>query len=84
MKSGEDVIAFRGVSLVHRVLRMAGMTNLIAWTTGTYAVHVAPSGTVPSLPLIMAMVLVFRHMELLAALGFCVLTDFGAASSCGR
>lgn len=59
--------------------RMAGMTNLIAQATDTNVVQVALIGTVLSLPLIVAMVLIFRHWGLWAALGFCVLTDFGAA-----
>jgi len=59
--------------------RMAGMTNLIAKYTHTNLVHLALIGTVASLPLIVAMVLIFRQWGLVAALGFCVLTDLGAA-----
>ncbi len=59
--------------------RMAAMTNIITTATQTNIIHVAVTGTIISLPLIIAMVLIFKHYGLLAALGFCVLTDLGAA-----
>ena len=59
--------------------RMAGMTNVITNATQTNIIHVAVIGTIISLPLIIAMVLIFRQYGLIAALGFCVLTDVGAA-----
>jgi hypothetical protein len=42
-------------------------------------IQVAIVGTIISLPLIIAMVLIFRQYGLIAALGFCILTDVGAA-----
>ncbi len=59
--------------------RMAGMVNVITKATQTNIVQVAVIGTILSLPLIIAMSLVFRKYGLIAALGFCVLTDVGAA-----
>ena len=59
--------------------RMAGMTNVITNATQTNIIHVAIIGTIISLPLIIAMVLNFKQYGLFAALGFCVLTDLGAA-----
>lgn len=59
--------------------RMAGMTNVITNETQTNIIYVAVIGTVISLPLIIGMVLIFKHYGLIAALGFCVLTDIGAA-----
>ena len=59
--------------------RMAGMTNLIAKATQANLVQIALLGTALSLPLIVAMVLIFRQWGLVAALGFCVVTDLGAA-----
>ena len=59
--------------------RMAGMTNVITEATQTNIIHVAIVGTIISLPLIIAMVLIFKQYGLFAALGFCVLTDLCAA-----
>ncbi len=59
--------------------RMAGMTNVITSATQTNIVSVAVVGTLLSLPLVIAMVLIFRQYGLAAALGFAVLTDVGAA-----
>ena len=59
--------------------RMAGMTNVITNATQTNIIHVAIIGTIISLPLVIAMVLIFKQYGLFAALGFCVLTDLGAA-----
>jgi len=59
--------------------RMAGMTNVITNATQTNIIHVTIIGTIISLPLIIAMVLIFNQYGLFAALGFCVLTDLGAA-----
>lgn len=59
--------------------RMAGMTNVITKATQTNIVQVAVIGTILSLPLIIAMVLIFKGYGLIVALGFCVLTDVGAA-----
>ena len=59
--------------------RMAGMTNVITNATQTNIIRVAIVGTIISLPLVIAMVLIFKQYGLFAALGFCVLTDLGAA-----
>ena len=59
--------------------RMAAMTNVITKATQTNIIQVAIVGTIISLPLIIAMVLIFRQYGLIAALGFCILTDVGAA-----
>ncbi len=56
---------------------MAGMTDVITKATQTNLVQVAVIGTILSLPLIIAMVLIFRQYGFIAALGFCVLTDAG-------
>jgi len=58
---------------------MAGMVNVITDATQTNIIYVSIIGTIISLPLIIAMVLLFKHYSLIAALGFCVLTDIGAA-----
>lgn len=55
------------------------MTQIIAKATQTNIIQVAVIGTILSLPLIIAMVLVFKEYGLVAALGFCVLTDVGTA-----
>jgi len=59
--------------------RMAGMVSVITDATPTNIISVSVIGTVISLPLIIAMVLVFKRYGLIAALAFCVLTDIGAA-----
>ncbi|MDD2439960.1 MAG: hypothetical protein PHD41_07110 [Methanosarcinaceae archaeon] len=59
--------------------RMAGITNVIANSTETNAVYVAFIGTLISIPLIVAMVVVFKRYGLVAAMAFSVLTDLGAA-----
>jgi len=59
--------------------RMAGMVNVITKATHTNIISVSIIGTIISLPLIIAMVLLFKHYGLIAALAFCVLTDIGAA-----
>ncbi|MHC1635598.1 MAG: hypothetical protein ACXQTS_03105 [Candidatus Methanospirareceae archaeon] len=59
--------------------RMAGMTYTITNATHTNIILVAVIGTIISLPLIVTMVLIFKFYGLIAALGFCVLTDLCAA-----
>ena len=59
--------------------RMAGMANVITNAAQTNIIHVAVMGTIISLPLIIGMVLIFKAYGLIVALGFCVLTDIGAA-----
>jgi len=58
---------------------MAGMTNVISNTTHVELVKVVVFGTLFSLPLIIAMTLIFQRYGLIAALVFCVITDFAAA-----
>lgn len=59
--------------------RMAGMANIIANTTNTNLITVAVLGTLISLPLIVLMVIIFRHYGLWVALAFTVFTDLLAA-----
>ena len=59
--------------------RMAGITNVITSATQMNIVYISVIGTLISLPLIMAMALIFKQYGLIAALGFCILTDIGAA-----
>lgn len=59
--------------------RMAGMANVIANHTGINLIQIAILGTLFSLPLTIIMVLVYKKLGLLSALGFCVLTDFLSA-----
>jgi hypothetical protein len=59
--------------------RMAGMANVIANATRVNLVLVSVMGTLISLPLIVAMVFIFRQYGLLAALVFAVFTDVLAA-----
>ena len=58
---------------------MAGMANVIANATKVNLVLVSVIGTLISLPLIVAMVFIFRQWGLWAALAFAVLTDVLAA-----
>jgi hypothetical protein len=59
--------------------RMAGMTNIITNATNTNIVQIAVIGTILAIPLIVAMVLIFKQYGLIPALAFSVLTDIGAA-----
>ena len=59
--------------------RMAGMVYAIVKSTNTNIIHVALIGTALSLPFVLAMVAIFQRYGILGALGFCVLTDLGAA-----
>ena len=59
--------------------RMAGMANVISNASKVNLVSVAVIGTLISLPLIVAMVLVFQHYGLWAALALAVFTDILAA-----
>jgi hypothetical protein len=58
---------------------MAGMTNIITNATNTNIVQIAVIGTILAIPLIVAMVLIFKQYGLIPALAFSVLTDLGAA-----
>jgi hypothetical protein len=59
--------------------RMAGMANVISDATKMNLVLVSVIGTLISLPLIVAMVFIFRQYGLWAALAFAVFTDVLAA-----
>jgi len=55
------------------------MTYVITKTAKTNIIQVAIIGMFLSLPLLIAMVVVFKQYGLIAALGLEVLTDIGAA-----
>ena len=57
------------------------MTKVISDASNVSLVKVVVVGTAVSLPLIIAMALVFARYGLVAALAFCVITDFAAAFS---
>ena len=59
--------------------RMAGMTNIISNASSVNIIKVAIFGTILALPLIICMCLIFKGYGLVAALIFCVITDFAAA-----
>jgi len=59
--------------------RMAGMINIISNTTKINIIYIAIIGTIISIPIIAVMALIFKYYGLIAALGFSVITDFGAA-----
>ncbi|ADB57224.1 hypothetical protein [Archaeoglobus profundus] len=59
--------------------RMAGITSLIAKSTGLDLIKVTVIGTLVAIPLVVAMVLIFSRYGLIAALAFAVLTDFLSA-----
>jgi hypothetical protein len=73
------LVASVGFALFILCPRMAGMANVIARATNANLVLIAVIGTLISLPLIVLMVIIFRHYGLWAALAFAVLTDLLAA-----
>ena len=73
------LIASVGFALFILCPRMAGMANVIASSTNTNLIWVSIAGTLISLPLIVLMVIVFRHYGLWAAMALAVLTDLLAA-----
>ena len=75
----EFMMASIGLSLFVVCPRMAGMVNIIAKNSQVSLVYTALFGTILSIPLVVAMVLVFAKVGIWGALGFCVLTDLGAA-----
>jgi hypothetical protein len=75
----QSLIASVGFALFILCPRMAGMANVIANATKVNLVLVSLVGTLISLPLIVAMVLIFQQWGLWAALTFAVLTDVLAA-----
>ena len=68
-----------GLSLFIVCPRMAAMVYIIAKNSSTSLISTALIGTILSIPLILIMVMIFAKFGLWAALGFCVLTDLGAA-----
>lgn len=68
-----------GLALFIVCPRMAGMVNIVSKYSQTSLVVTALLGTVLSIPLVIAMVLVFARFGIWSALGFCVLTDLVAA-----
>jgi hypothetical protein len=77
------VLASVGFALFILCPRMAGMANVIAKATNSNLILVAVIGTVISLPLIILMVVIFKHYGLWAALAFAVFTDVLAALTMG-
>jgi hypothetical protein len=75
----QSVIASVGFALFILCPRMAGMANVIANATKVNLVLVSVLGTLIALPLIVAMVFIFRQWGLWAALAFAVFTDVLAA-----
>ena len=73
------LIASVGFALFILCPWMAGMANVIAGATNSNLILVAIIGTLISLPLIVLMVIIFRHYGLWAALAFAVVTDVLAA-----
>ena len=59
--------------------RMAGMVYIIAKHSHVSLIYTALFGSIVTIPLVIAMVLVFAKFGLWGALAFCILTDFGAA-----
>ncbi len=73
------LLASVGLALFIVCPRMAGMVNVVSKHSQTSLVLVALFGTLVSIPLVVAMVLVFARFGVWGALAFCVLTDLGAA-----
>lgn len=64
--------------------RMAGMTHVITSHTQTNIYYVSIIGTIISIPLLLVMVSLLKNYGLIAAVGFCVLTDIAAALLMGK
>lgn len=64
--------------------RMAGMTHIITSYTQTNIYYVSIIGTIISIPLLLIMVSLLKKYGLIAAVGFCVLTDIAAALLMGK
>lgn len=75
----ELLIASAAFALFILCRRMAGMTKVISDASDVNLVKVVVVGTVVALPLIIGMALIFQRYGLVAALAFCVVTDFAAA-----
>ena len=79
----QSIVASVGFALFILCPRMAGMANVIANSTKVNLVLVSILGTLISLPLIVAMVFIFKQFGLWAALAFAVFTDALAALAMG-
>ncbi|MCW3134103.1 MAG: hypothetical protein N2V78_07245 [Methanophagales archaeon] len=75
----ELLIASAAFALFILCPRMAGMTKVISDASHVELIKVVVFGTVVALPMIIAMALIFARYGLVAALVFCVVTDFAAA-----
>lgn len=75
----ELMIASLGMALFIICPRMAGMVHVISKYSDVSLVYIALLGSILSIPLVLAIVLVFAKVGLWGALAFCILTDFGAA-----
>lgn len=63
---------------------MAGMTHILTSHTETNIYYVSVVGTIISIPLLLVMVSLLKNFGLIAAVGFCVLTDIAAALLMGK
>ena len=77
--SRDLLIASIGLALFIICPRMAGMVNIIVRYSQTSLVVTALFKTIISIPLVLAMVLIFSKSGVWGALFFCVLTDLGVA-----
>jgi hypothetical protein len=75
----ELIVASIGMALFIICPRMAGMVNIISKHSDVSMITVAVLGSILSIPLVVAIVLIFAKFGLWGALTFCVLTDLGAA-----
>ncbi|MBN1140452.1 MAG: hypothetical protein JXB25_01455 [Deltaproteobacteria bacterium] len=75
----ELLIASAAMAMFIVCPRMAGMVHVISRHSQVSLVATALLGSVLSIPLVVAIVLVFAKTGLWGALTFCVLTDFAAA-----
>jgi hypothetical protein len=58
--------------------RMAGMIHVVGKNAEVSLLSTVLLGTLLSMPLLLVMVWAFQRFGVLGALGFCILTDFGA------
>jgi hypothetical protein len=75
----ELMIGSIGLALFIVCPRMAGMVHIIAKHSNVSLVYTALFGSILSIPLVLAIVLIFAKFGLWGALAFCVFTDLGAA-----
>lgn len=75
----ELIIGSIGLALFIVCPRMAGMVHIIAKYSHISLIYTALFGSILSIPLVLAIVLIFAKFGLWGALAFCVLTDLGAA-----